>query len=169
MVRAMRAAEAQNPDSWEVFVHAAADLLPSPHVPYPIRNRLIDAEAGIASEGDKERLVAEQADALVAFLEWAATSDRYESAMWDLGWRPVDGPAGYDGRFEDFAHNVAYRLGAARQFPLASRVVDALVPVLPHAAANLHGELATQLAEAERIEEARARLRLALDDPSADC
>lgn len=168
MVQAVQQAEDESPDGWEVFVHAAADLLPNLHVPYPIRNRLLDAESGIASEDDAERLLNEQADALLAFVEWAATPDRYKSAMWDLGWRPVDGASAYDDPFQDFAHNVAYRLGAAGQFPLAAQVVDALVRVIPHAAANLHGELATQLAEAERIEEAKARLRLALDDPSRD-
>ena len=168
MVRVVRKAEVENPDAWEVFAHAAGDLLPGLHVPYPIRNRLLDAEAGIAFDDDKDRLLADQADALLAFAEWAGTAERYESAMWDLGWRPVDGPAREDGHFDQFAHQVAYRLGAARQFALAARVVDALVPVIPYAAANLHGELATQLGEAGRIEEARRRIQLALEDPSRD-
>jgi SEC-C motif len=168
MIRAMGQAEAENPEAWEVFAHAAADLLPGLHVPYPIRNRLLDAAAGVTVDESKERLLADRAEALLAFVEWVATPDRYESAMWDLGWRPLDGPARDDGRFDDFAHQVAYELGAAGQFPLAARVVDALVSVIPHAAANLHGELATQLGEAGRIEEARARLQLALEDPSRD-
>ena len=168
MVRAVTRAEQSNPGAWEVFAHAAADLLPAPHVPYPLRSRLADAEAGISFDDDKERLLIEQAEALLAFTEWAATPDRYELAMWDMGWRPVDGPARDDGRFSDLAYTVAYRLGAARQFPLATRLVDSLGQVIPHAAANLHGELASQLGEAGLVEEAQARLQLALASPSRD-
>jgi hypothetical protein len=168
MVQAVARAEAANSEAWEVFAHAAGDLLPSPHVPYPIRHRLVDAEAGIPRLDDKNRFLAEQADALLAFVEWAETPDRYESAMWDLGWRPFYGPARDDGRFDDFAHQLAYDLGAAGNFPLAARVVDALAVVVPDSAANLHGELATQLGEAGRIEDARARLGLALEHPSRD-
>jgi hypothetical protein len=165
MARVVGRAEDANSDAWEVFCHAAADLLPAPHVPYPIRNRLVDAVNGVHGY-DEESSLSEQTEALLAFLEWAATPDRHEAAMWDLGWRPIDGPAREDGHFDDFAHHVAYRLGAAGDFDAAGRVVDALVPVIPHAAANLHGELATQLAEAGLIDEAGARIGRALDHPS---
>lgn len=167
MIRDVGEAMADDPDTWEVLAHAAGDLLAAPHVPYPIRDRLVEVALGIAGT-DEEAALADQADALLAFLAWAATPERYESAMWDLGWRPLDGPARDDGAFDDVAHTVVYRLGAGAQFELAARLVDALVPVIPHAAANLHGELATQLGEAGRIDEARARVRLALDHPSRD-
>ena len=167
LIRDVGEAMADDPDTWEVLAHAAGDLLAAPHVPYPIRHRLAEAALGIAGT-DEEAVLADQADALLAFLAWAATPERYEAAMWDIGWRPLDGPARDDGRFETFAHTVVYRLGARRQFELAARLADALVPVIPHAAANLHGELATQLGEAGRIDEARARVQLALDDPSRD-
>ncbi len=167
MIRDVGTAMADDPDTWEILAHAAGDLLAAPHVPYPIRDPLLEA-LGIA-ETDVEADLADQADALLAFLAWAATPQRYEAAMWDLGWRPLDGgPARDDGTFDDVAHTVVYRLGASGQFELAARLVDALVPVIPHAAANLHGELATQLGEAGRIDDARARVRLALDDPSRD-
>lgn len=168
MGQAVGQAEGGNPESWEVFAHAAGDLLPGPHVPFPIRNRLIDAEAGVTLDRDEDRLPIDQADALLAYVAWAGTPDRHEAAMWDLGWRPLDGPSRDFGYFDDFAHQTAYRLGAARQFPLAARLVDALATVIPYAAANLHGELATQLGEAGREEEAKARLQLALDSPSRD-
>ena len=174
MARVIDQADDANADAWEIFSHAAADLLPAPHVPYPIRHRLLDAfpdednDDGDVEEADEQSVLAEQADAVLAFAEWAATPDRYESAMWDLGWRPFDGPARDDGTFDDLAHHVAYRLGAATEFEAAGRVVDALVGVIPHAAANLHGELASQLAEAGRVDEARARIGRALDHPSRD-
>ncbi len=167
MIRDVGEAMADDSDTWEVLAHAAGDLLPAPHVPYPIRDRLVGADLGSAGT-DEEAVLAERADALLAFLAWAETPERYESAMWDLGWRPLDGPARDDGAFDDFAHTVVHRLGAGGQFELAARLVDALVPVIPHAAANLHAELATQLGEAGRIDEARARVRLALDHPSRD-
>ena len=167
MIRDVGKAVADDPDTWEVLAHAAGDLLPAPHVPYPIRDRLVGADLGSAGKDD-EAVLADQADALLAFLAWVATPERYESAMWDLGWRPLDGPARADGTFDDVAHTVAYRLGVRQKFELAAQLVDALVPVIPHAAANLHGELATQLGEAGRIDEARARVQLALDDPSRD-
>ena len=175
MARVIRQAEDANPVAWEVFCHAAADLLPAPHVPYPVRHRLLDAFPDEDDDGDdggdetdERSVLAEQADAVLAFVEWAATPDRYESAMWDLGWRPFDGPAREDGTFDDLAHHVAYRLGAATEFEAAGRLVDALVGVIPHAAAGLHGELASQLAEAGRVDEARARIGRALDHPSRD-
>lgn len=175
MARVIRQAEDANPVAWEVFCHTAADLLPAPHVPYPVRHRLLDAFPDEDDDGDdggdetdERSVLAEQADAVLAFVEWAATPDRYESAMWDLGWRPFDGPAREDGTFDDLAHHVAYRLGAATEFEAAGRLVDALVGVIPHAAAGLHGELASQLAEAGRVDEARARIGRALDHPSRD-
>lgn len=160
MARVTHTADRDNPEGWEAFCHAAADLLPAPHVPYPIRNRFLDATVG-----RNDDLLPEQADAVLAFLDWAGTPELFRAALADLGW---NGEAGDGGTFEAVAHDIAYRLGAAGTFDLAARVVDALLPVLPHAAANLHGELASQLAEAGRVDEARRRMALALADSSAD-
>lgn len=168
MARVITQAEKANPDSWTAFCHAAADLLPELHIPYPLRNRLLDAEAGLVFGEKREDVLHDQAAVLLDYCVWVETPQRHEAAMWDVGWRPFDGPSSSDGHFDQFAHQVAYSLGAAKDFTLAAQVVDALTPILPGSAANLHGELATQLAEADRPDEARARIERALKDPSAD-
>ncbi|HTJ75937.1 MAG TPA: SEC-C domain-containing protein [Acidimicrobiales bacterium] len=167
MARVTLQAERANPDGWEAFCHAAADLLPAPHIPYPIRDRYLDSVEG-PSEAHTPELLGEQAEALLALLDWARTPERLAAGMWDLGWRPMDGGSQDNPEFEDEAHDVAYRLGSAGEFDLAARVVDALVPVMPDSAANLHGELAAQLAEAGHLDAARERIAAALADPSAD-
>lgn len=168
MARATAQAEESNPEGWEVFCHAAADLLPYPHVPYPIRHRLVDAAAGVSAGPGDHDLLGEQADSLLAFVAWVATPERLEAAMSDLGWRPLDSPFADDGRFVDFAHQVAYELGDRGSFDAAGRAVEAVATVLPRARANLEGQLAVQLAEAGQLDEARRRMAVALADPSCD-
>ena len=167
MARVTRQAEEHNEDAWLVFCHAAADLLPGLHIPYPLRNRLLDAEAGALPGDGEDQLLPQQAEVLIDYAAWAATPDRHRAAMWDIGWRTMDG-IDDGGTFDGFAHQVAYRLARSRQFDLAARVVDAMVPIASDTAANLHGELATQLAEAGRIDDARARMELAVAHRSAD-